>query len=199
MLVNPTVVWLAPLFRLDKPVLQVPSRPKLPKNEPRKRNFMPDFPFSYDILLLELILLARRKTFFSDLHVKQKEKARYNVNVILYYKHGSPYTMSLHQDATWQVCVTNPLSRTLWFLNSHKHPCTEKSLDSNRNVSFKLLARTRKYSSTNSEVMFTSRYKHRYWFKTQAWGLNLMRKRKQMDTLAGHKTKQRHRWRLDAS
>jgi hypothetical protein len=66
MLVNPTVAWLAPLFRLDKPVLQVPSRLKLPKNEPRKRNFMPDFPFSYDILLLELIPLAGRKADLSN-------------------------------------------------------------------------------------------------------------------------------------
>jgi len=71
MLVNPTVVWLAPLFRLDKPVLQVPSRPKLPKNEPRKRNFMPDFSFSYNILHPELIIPAiSQRTSFQILQMK---------------------------------------------------------------------------------------------------------------------------------
>jgi len=38
-----------------------------------------------------------------------------------------------------------------------------------------------------------------YGLKTQAWRLNLMRQCKQMDKLAGHKTKQRHRWRLHVS
>jgi len=50
-----------------------------------------------------------------------------------------------------------------------------------------------------SEVMLLYGTNADYGLKTQAWRLNLMRQCKQVDKLAGHKTKQRHRWRLHVS
>ena len=62
-----------------------------------------------------------------------------------------------------------------------------------------LLATTRSPSLTNSEVMLLHGTNADYGLKTQAWRLNLMRQCKQVDKLAVHKTKQRHRWRLHVS
>lgn len=112
MLVNPTVDWLAPLFRPDKPVLQVPPRSKLPKNdELHKRNLMPDFPIYYDILLLELGLPAAKCEF--SLRLKQNKQHKYNCKASLIFL-LQPWEFidqqQYYKRTKWQVCMTNPFS-----------------------------------------------------------------------------------------